>query len=281
MAHFINCTSCGKQYNKDAFEECPFCGFSPNGKTVICPNRLCGKEVSDKFDHCPFCHTKLIKPTKTAEDIINEYKHKADNQRKQEEDELRDIIRKRYNIEGDITEEQYKQLIDIYEQENGNRILPQKNDDSPISKRNRWTIPIILSTLVVFLVIIIGISSGNSNNASKKIRTADQWVTYCDSEPNIHRCLKAFDKIGLATQCQIYEDLTLMVAHLTYNDDKGRIKADSYGYLWIYMTAYDKGKLMNEELRKEGVLNAMNNNYAIMILTQERMRELIEQWKNE
>lgn len=87
MAHFINCTSCGKQYNKDAFEECPFCGFTPNSKTVICPNRLCGKEVSDKFDHCPFCHTRLIKP----KDIINEYHRKK-------EEELKDAIRKKYNI---------------------------------------------------------------------------------------------------------------------------------------------------------------------------------------
>lgn len=106
MAHFINCTSCGKQYDKDAFEECPFCGFIPNAKTVICPNRLCGKEVSDKFDHCPFCHTLLIKPTKTAEDIINEHKRK--------EEELRDAIRKKYNI----GEENGVDYLDIFDVEN-------------------------------------------------------------------------------------------------------------------------------------------------------------------
>ena len=28
-------------------------------KTIICPNKICGKEVSAKFDKCPFCGTSL------------------------------------------------------------------------------------------------------------------------------------------------------------------------------------------------------------------------------
>ena len=61
MAHFINCSSCGKQYNKQAFDKCPHCGFDPNpaSSTVICPNKLCGKEISDQFEKCPFCGTPL------------------------------------------------------------------------------------------------------------------------------------------------------------------------------------------------------------------------------
>ncbi len=30
MAHFINCSSCGKQYNDQVFDKCPHCGFNPS-----------------------------------------------------------------------------------------------------------------------------------------------------------------------------------------------------------------------------------------------------------
>ena len=61
MAHFIKCSSCGNQYNKDVYDKCPQCGFNPNSttSTVICPNKLCGKEVSNQFEKCPFCGTSL------------------------------------------------------------------------------------------------------------------------------------------------------------------------------------------------------------------------------
>lgn len=142
MAHFINCTSCGKQYNKDAFEECPFCGFTPNSKTVICPNRLCGKEVSDEFDHCPFCHTQLIKPTKTADDIINEHKQKEDN--------LRNAIKKQYNIAGDISEEQYQQLKEIYLKEYNTNQLAK---GSTSKHSHAW----IAYLFGLFLVVALGL----------------------------------------------------------------------------------------------------------------------------
>lgn len=69
MAHFINCTSCGKQYNDQAFNKCPHCGFDPNPttSTVICPNKLCGKEISNQFEKCPFCGTPLIKSAESLE----------------------------------------------------------------------------------------------------------------------------------------------------------------------------------------------------------------------
>lgn len=127
MAHFIHCTSCGEQYNEDAFEECPFCGFSPNGNNVICPNFFCGKEVGDKLDYCPFCHTQLIKPKKTAADIINEHKQKKDN--------LRETIRKNYNIEGDISEEEYTQLLTIYKEEKRNNPSSYQPPKTPKKKR--------------------------------------------------------------------------------------------------------------------------------------------------
>jgi hypothetical protein len=32
--------------------------------TIFCPNKLCGKELSDQFDKCPFCGTILKENTK-------------------------------------------------------------------------------------------------------------------------------------------------------------------------------------------------------------------------
>lgn len=152
MAHFINCTSCGKQYNKDAFEECPFCGFSPNGKTVICPNHLCGKEVSDKFDHCPFCQTLLIKPTKTAEEIINEHNR--------EEENLKNAIRKQYNIVGDISEEQYKQLKEIYLKENHTH---QSTTASKSKHSYAWIAYLIGLFIIVALVLLMVLPNQTKN----------------------------------------------------------------------------------------------------------------------
>ena len=28
-------------------------------KTIVCPNKTCGKEVNAKFEECPFCGTPL------------------------------------------------------------------------------------------------------------------------------------------------------------------------------------------------------------------------------
>ena len=72
MAHFINCSSCGKQYNDQAFDKCPHCGFKPNPSsgTVFCPNKLCGKEVSDQFEKCPFCGTPLHKGNSTTAELL-------------------------------------------------------------------------------------------------------------------------------------------------------------------------------------------------------------------
>ena len=58
----ITCPKCGRLYPEDA-AECPGCK-TPNEKftsndTVLCPNKLCGKEVSNQFEKCPFCGTPL------------------------------------------------------------------------------------------------------------------------------------------------------------------------------------------------------------------------------
>ena len=82
---------------------------------MICPNRLCEKEISLKFDNCPFCHTPLIKYQRTAEDIINEHKYKEEQIKEQKEEILRSAVRKSYNITGDVSEEQYEQLIKIWQ----------------------------------------------------------------------------------------------------------------------------------------------------------------------
>ncbi|MBR3782901.1 MAG: hypothetical protein IKJ78_00345 [Bacteroidales bacterium] len=81
-----------------------------------------------------------------------------------------------------------------------------------------------------FVVCLVFLVSCGGHN----IKTADQWVTYCDNEPNIHRCLETFDKIDFTTQCKIWDELTIIVSHLTVDDVKGRIKKDAWVYLLIY-----------------------------------------------
>ena len=38
---------------------------------------------------------------------------------------------------------------------------------------------------------------------------------------------------------------------------------------------------MIDELKKHGKYDTMNERYAIMVLSKDRMEELVEQWKNE
>lgn len=38
--------------------------------TVFCPNKLCGKEVSDQFEKCPFCGTPLNKGNDTTSESL-------------------------------------------------------------------------------------------------------------------------------------------------------------------------------------------------------------------
>lgn len=145
---------------------------------------------------------------------------------------------------------------------------------------------ILLLMSVICMALLASCGGGtNSKKAASNIRTADQWVNYCDSEPNIHRCLNSFDKIDIATQCRIFEDLTTMVAHLTYTDEKGPIKSDAFGYLWFYMLGnaigYEKGDSMKAELERMGKYDNMNVRAALMVVTLDRLGEIAARWKSE
>lgn len=86
----------------------------------------------------------------------------------------------------------------------------------------------------MFAIFVALLASCGGGSASHNIKTADQWVEYCDNESNIHRCLKTFDGIDPTYQRKIWDELTIMVAHLRLDDVKGRIKKDAWGYLIIY-----------------------------------------------
>lgn len=254
--------------------------------TVICPNHLCGKEVSDKFDHCPFCHTPLIKPKKTAEDIINEYNRKEEDLRNAVEDDLRSAIRKHYNINGEISDEQYKQLIEIYKHEVGDVSLSQEKVEKENNNHGK-IIPtggIIAIVACLITIVFFIFSTGGSSNikAAQTIRTADQWVTYCDGEPSITRCLSVFDKIDHTTQIRIWDDLAYMVAHLLTNDEKSRIKIDSFGYLMVYMKARDdfsNSAAFFDDIKEHHFMR--DDVRWASILLNDRLDELVNQYINE
>ncbi len=175
--------------------------------TVICPNHLCGKEVSDKFDHCPFCHTLLIKPTKTAEDIINEYNRK--------EEDLRNDIKKRYKIDGNISEEQYGQLKEIYLKEYGKRNDAQENESSIVQGNGSigWIIG-ISAALIIFIIIFFAAGGGHSktyNNYMSSIRA---------QRSAINRATSLFDMVELDERILPLGALD----YLTDGDEKRAVK---------------------------------------------------------
>ena len=45
--------------------------------TVICPNKLCGKEISDQFAKCPFCGTSLVEVKETNKSNEPQVKEQA------------------------------------------------------------------------------------------------------------------------------------------------------------------------------------------------------------
>ena len=137
---------------------------------------------------------------------------------------------------------------------------------------------------IVALIIILVFSGGGSSSTkiAQNIRTADQWVTYCDSEPNIHRCLNVFDKIDHTTQIRIWDDLVYMVKNLSTYDDKARIKKDSWGYLTIYMKARDKyssAEAFYDEISKNHMVSDLN--WVMVLVTDKRLQELADQYLNE
>ena len=162
--------------------------YNEKNETVICPNRLCGKEISVKFDKCPFCHTLLIKPKKTAEDIINEHKHT------EREEDLKDAIRKQYNIDGDISEEQYGQLREIYLKEHGPKYDANTNESSSGQRNGRigWIVG-ISAVLIIFLIIVFAAGGSHSK-------------TYNDYMHSIHEREAAIDRAtSLFDMANIYD----------------------------------------------------------------------------
>lgn len=255
MAHFINCISCGKQYNKDIFDKCPFCG------------------------------SLQIIPPKTAEEIINEHKHKEELVKKQNEEILKEAVRKRYNVDGDISDEQYKQLIEIYKHEVGDIALDEKKNEKEKnnhSKKIPTGIIIGIIACLITIIIIFSVGGSSSTKAAHNIKTADQWVTYCDNEPNIHRCLNVFDKIDHTTQIRIWDDLSYMVRHLYNFDDKAGIKKDSFGYLVVYIKTRNKfsnAEAFYEEVSKHHM--GLDAQWALTLVTEKHLEELCDQYLNE
>lgn len=154
---------------------------------MICPNRLCGKEVSTQFDNCPFCNTQLIKTKRTAEEIINEHKHKVELIKEQKEEILKEAVRKRYNIDGDISDEQYDQLIEIYKHEVGNITLNDKLIEKEKNNHGK-KIPTggiigIIACLITIIILIFSVGGSSTTRIAHNIRTADEWVTYATTNP--------------------------------------------------------------------------------------------------
>ena len=148
-------------------------------------------------------------------------------------------------------------------------------------KSTGWIVGIIVGA-IASIILICSMGGSSDTKLAQNIVTADQWVTYCGKDANIHRCLRVFDKIDHTTQVRIWDDLSYMVAHLSTNDDKMRIKSDSWGYLVIYMKAREdnpKADAFYNEIYPHHI--GTDEMWARIILTEKRMDELVEKYLNE
>lgn len=150
-------------------------------------------------------------------------------------------------------------------------------------KKSEMTILVVAITVLIASIVTLCILSGPSHKKiAKGIRTADQWVTYCDNEPNLHRCLNVFDRIDHTTQVRIWDDLVYMVRNLLIYDEKARIKKDSWGYLTIYMKArdnYSNAEAFYDEISKNHMTSDVN--WVMVLVTDKRLQELADQYLNE
>lgn len=122
--------------------KCTFYGRKPQFDETPCSNFVDAGEVVCNLDKPK---PQLVPSRNTAADIINEHI--------QQEADLRDEIRKKYNIEGDISEEQYKQLCAIYKEEEKNTATPnveKKKTKQTINKETVWIIAIVLGLGIIF-----------------------------------------------------------------------------------------------------------------------------------
>ena len=277
----FRCPECGQEVSQ-TLSTCPNCGFplienesekstgeqKSQVEDTLCPNI---KDSGDARSNLEEQKTQPAPSPKTAADIINEHKQK--------EDDLREIIRKKYNIVGDISDEQYKQLIEIFKQEVGEITLNEKKKEG---KNNHGKIILtggIIGIIVCLLaILILNFNIGGFFTKAQNIRTADQWVEYCSNEPNIHRCLKVFDKLDMTTKCLIWDELTNMVAHLRFDDEKQGVKSDAWIYLNIYMVEHET---FREKLERQGKLNTFESRAATVVVASGRVDAIIERYNNE
>lgn len=268
----IRCPECGHETTPIA-GSCSNCGYplkqndtNSNKETndfftVICPNKLCGKEVSTKFDNCPFCNTPLIKPKRTAEDIINEHKHKEELVKEQNEEILKEAVRKRYNVVGDISDEQYKQLIEIYKDEVGDAVLNDERKDKgeKHSKKSKgdWIVGVGMMVSVIAVIILI-CSIGGSHQTKKNLcgtwlYTGGRYASVTFEEDGTFHTGGFLDSKGR------YEingkEINIYYSHgtsttLKLADDNNLYAPDGSHYVKISQEEQDKLNRVNEELFK-------------------------------
>lgn len=168
--------------------KCTFYGRKPQFDETACSNFVDAGEV--------VCNLDKPKPSKkTAADIINEHK--------QQEADLREEIRKKYNIEGDISEEQYQQLRTIYLEE-GNT-TPTTNSpkvskyglEKEYSKKTVWTIIslVILVALGAYMIIKNNVFSVSEQGAMRyTVKMANDCIFPAKSV-RIFECTENGDRI--------------------------------------------------------------------------------------
>lgn len=121
MANFIKCPSCGKQYNKDAFDKCPFCGTS-------------------------------LYAGNSADDVLNDF---SEREKVKQESQRRKIL-SYFKIDGDVTDEQYEELNKKYNQiYNKNNSLFTPNAESILNKYGTAIKAIGLILMFIFFIIAV------------------------------------------------------------------------------------------------------------------------------
>ncbi len=114
-----------------------------------CPH--CGREISIKFTSCPFCKKNIYNNTEkiTAAEFIKKRKIIEQN----EILKLRKDILAFYNIEGDVSDEEYAQLKTFYQTDK-----PHANNISHTSNHGEtllYTLNVILLIIGIFGAIIL------------------------------------------------------------------------------------------------------------------------------
>ena len=119
--------------------------------TVICPNKTCGKEVSNRFEKCPFCGTPLQKRS------VDEVLGNLSDEEMQKKDFYREKVLNYYNLDNNVSDEQYEVLEKKYQQiaRNSNPSLLTPNAESIIRKNGKAVK--IIGVLLFVLYIIIAI----------------------------------------------------------------------------------------------------------------------------